>query len=312
MIDFSSKPLFLAPLAGFSDLPLRTLAKRFGCDCTVSEMISSNALVYEHDKTLSMIEKSPLESPYIIQIAGSQKDIIAKAVDILNEFDGIDGIDLNCGCPVPKVVKQNAGSALLNDSKLLCTLVETIKNRSNKRYTSVKIRLGFNTKMAHEIAQDLANAGADFICVHGRTRAGGYSALVDYEAIAMVKSSTNIPVIANGDININNYKEVLKITNCDGLMIGRASIGSPWIFQEIKNNQSISPYEKKEIVKEHFELMLKTYGKHAISIFRKHLHEYSKGISGASEFRSSVNQIQSIDMMKEQIEQFFDPCKAIS
>lgn len=312
MIDFSSKPLFLAPLAGFSDLPLRTLAKRFGCDCTVSEMISSNALVYEHDKTLSMIEKSPLETPYIVQIAGSNKDIIAKAVDILNQFDGIDGIDLNCGCPVSKVIKQNAGSALLNDPKLLCTLIETIKNRSNKRYTSVKIRLGFNTKMAHEIARDLANAGADFICVHGRTRAGGYSAPVDYEAIARVKSATTIPVVANGNIDINNYQEVFKITGCDGLMIGRASIGSPWIFKEIKENQSINPDEKKQIIKEHFELMLKTYGDHAIGIFRKHLHEYSKGISGASEFRCMVNQIHSAEIMREQIDCFFDPCRAIS
>lgn len=312
MIDFSSKPLFLAPLAGFSDLPLRTLAKHFGCDCTVSEMISSNALVYEHDKTLSMIEKSPLETPYIVQIAGSNKDIIAKAVEILNEFDGIDGIDLNCGCPVPKVIKQNAGSALLNEPKLLCNIIETIKTKSNKRYTSVKIRLGFNTKMAHLIAQDLANAGADFICVHGRTRAGGYSAPVDYEAIAKIKSNTTIPVIANGDINLDNYQNVLKITGCDGLMIGRASIGSPWIFKEIKENQSINPDEKKQIIKEHFELMLKTYGDHAIGIFRKHLHEYSKGISGASEFRCMVNQIHSAEIMREQIEQFFDPCKAIS
>lgn len=311
MIDFNSKPLFLAPLAGFSDLPLRTLAKRFGCDCTISEMISSNALVYENDKTISMLEKSPLETPYIIQIAGSQKDIIAKAVDILNKFDGIDGIDLNCGCPVPKVIKQNAGSALLNDPKLLCNLIEIIKTKSNKRYTSVKIRLGFNTKMAHEIARDLANAGADFICVHGRTRAGGYSAPVDYEAIAKIKASTTIPVIANGDINLDNYQKVLEITGCDGVMIGRASIGSPWIFKEIKDSQSLNLAQKKEIIKEHFELMLKTYSEHAVGIFRKHLHEYSKGLSGASEFRSSINQIHSPDDMRAEIERFFDPCKAI-
>lgn len=312
MIDFNSKPLFLAPLAGFSDLPLRTLAKQFGCDCTVSEMISSNALVYEHDKTLAMLEKSPLETPYIVQLAGSDTDIMAKAVEILNGIDGIDGIDLNCGCPVPKVIKQNAGSALLNNPKLLCNIIETIKNKSNKQYTSVKIRLGFNTKMAHEIAKDLANAGADFICVHGRTRAGGYSAPVDYESIAKIKSATTIPVIANGNIDLENYQEVLKITGCDGLMIGRASIGAPWIFKQIKSGQSITPKLKLQVIKEHFELMLKTYGDHAVGIFRKHLHEYSKGISGASEFRCSVNQIHSPELLREQIERFFDPCKVIS
>ena len=312
MIDFNSKPLFLAPLAGFSDLPLRTLAKQFGCDCTVSEMISSNALVYEHDKTLAMLEKSPLETPYIVQLAGSDTDIMAKAVEILNGIDGIDGIDLNCGCPVPKVIKQNAGSALLNNPKLLCNIIETIKNKSNKQYTSVKIRLGFNTKMAHEIAKDLANAGADFICVHGRTRAGGYSAPVDYESIAKIKSATTIPVIANGNIDLENYQEVLKITGCDGLMIGRASIGAPWIFKQIKSGQGITPKLKLQVIKEHFELMLKTYGDHAVGIFRKHLHEYSKGISGASEFRCSVNQMHSPELLREQIERFFDPCKVIS
>ncbi|MDV2490489.1 MULTISPECIES: tRNA dihydrouridine synthase [Campylobacter] len=305
MIDFSSKPLFLAPLAGFSDLPLRGIVKKFGCDVTVSEMISSNALVYENNKTVSMIEKNPLETPYIVQLAGNGSEIIKQAVQILNDIEGIDGIDLNCGCPVPKVVKQNSGSALLNDIKTLCEIVETIKKTSNKHYTSVKIRLGFNSKTAHNIAKDIENAGADFICVHGRTRAGGYSAKVDYEAIGLVKQSVSIPVIANGDINAKNADEILRLTNCDGVMIGRASIGNPWIFYEIKHKKPVDKNIKKQIVLEHFNEMLNYYGEHGIGIFRKHLHEYSKGIDGASSFRNDINHISDPDDMLKILRSFF-------
>jgi len=140
MIDFNSKPLFLAPLAGFSDLPLRSVVKQFGCDVTISEMISANALVFEGgNKTLDMLKKSPFEKPFIVQIAGSNNDIIKKAVNILNQIDGIDGIDLNCGCPVPKVVKQSSGSALLKDLDNLKLIIETIKKTSNKKFGKKKI-----------------------------------------------------------------------------------------------------------------------------------------------------------------------------
>ena len=177
MIDFSKKPLFLAPLAGFSDLPLRSVVKKFGCDVTVSEMISANALVYESsDKTLEMLKKSPNEEPYVVQIAGSDIENIKKAVQIINKFDGIYGLDLNCGCPVPKVVRQGAGSSLLNDLDKLQSIISAIKSVSNKKSLSVKFRLGFNDKNEEKIAKACEEAGADYIAVHGRTRAGGYSA----------------------------------------------------------------------------------------------------------------------------------------
>ena len=144
MIDFSQKPLFLAPMAGYSDLPFRAVVKKFGADITVSEMISSNALVFEGKKSLKMLEKDESESPFIVQIAGSDENIIKKAVLLLNEFDFIDGIDFNCGCPVKKVIKQNAGSALLNDLELLKRLVSTIKTHSKKKSLSVNFRLVFD------------------------------------------------------------------------------------------------------------------------------------------------------------------------
>lgn len=297
--------LFLAPLAGFSDPPLREVAKRFGCDVTVSEMISANALVFENEKTIKMLQHAPIETPFIVQIAGGDAQIIKKAVEILNKFDGIDGIDLNCGCPVPKVVKQGAGSALLTDISRLQKIIETIKINSNKKFTSVKIRLGFNEKNSHEIAPFIERAGADYICVHGRTRAGGYHAKVDYEAIASVKSSVKIPLIANGDINSQNFAQVLKTTNANGAMIGRASIGHPWVFAEIKTGKSADETLKKRVILYHFERMVCHYGSHGIAIFRKHLHEYSKGKADATNFRQEINQISDEAQMRNLIENFF-------
>ena len=306
MIDFSAKPLFLAPLAGFSDLPLRGVVKRFGCDVTVSEMISANALVFESGaKTLEMIKKSPGETPFIVQIAGSDASVIARAVEILNRFEGIDGIDLNCGCPVPKVVRQNAGSALLKDTSNLARIVETIKKTSNKKSLSVKMRLGFNEKIPEILALAAQNAGADYIAVHGRTRAGGYSAQVDYEAIARAKAAVKIPVVANGDIDAQNADRILAITGCDALMIGRASIGKPWIFREIKDGKSVSGELKREIILAHFDAMIEHYGERGTAIFRKHLHRYSKGLDGAAAFRDEINHARETSAMRRKTAEFF-------
>ncbi|CAM4116619.1 tRNA dihydrouridine synthase [Campylobacter armoricus] len=306
MIDFSKKPLFLAPMAGFSDLPLRNLVKQFGADVTVSEMISSNALVYESSKTLKMLEKAELEKPYIVQLAGSDESIIQKAVEILNHFDFIDGIDFNCGCPVNKVIKQCAGSALLQDLDKLKKILETIKTTSNKKLTSVKVRLGFDKKNPVIIAKACENAGVDFISMHGRTRKQMYSGNADYEAIALAKENIKIPLVANGDINEENAKKVFEITKSDALMIGRASIGKPWIFYEIKHGKKIDKTMKNKIIFTHFEEMVKHYKEQGISIFRKHLHEYSKGYEDASNFRDQINRINDIELMRKYIHDFFN------
>lgn len=305
MIDFAKKPLFLAPLAGFSDLPLREVVKNFGCDVTISEMISANALVYEGKKSLKMVQKSSNETPYIVQIAGVDLNNIKKAVEILNGIDGIDGIDLNCGCPVPKVVKQESGSALLKNLDHLKRVIETIKTTSKKPTTSAKIRLGFDEKIPELIALACQSAGADYIAIHGRTRAGGYTAKVDYEAIKIAKEAVKIPVIANGDINAQNADFVLKTTNADALMIGRASIGNPWIFAQIKDAKSVSGVLKKQIILAHFDAMIRYYGVQGVSIFRKHLHQYSKGLSDAASFRDEINRIDDLDLMRLKIENFF-------
>jgi tRNA-dihydrouridine synthase B len=308
IIDFSKKDLVaLAPLAGYTDLPFRTLAKEFGADLTYSEMISSNALIHHSDRTYKMIEKSPLESPYIVQIAGSDIEVIKKAVLILNDIEGIDGIDLNCGCPVPKIVSQNAGSSLLQDLDHMSKIIETIKTNSNKSYTSVKSRLGFNEKIAPDIAKACESAGADFITFHGRTRAGKYKAPIDYTPIKEAKEAVNIPVIANGDItSLEIVNHVREYTNCDGIMIGRGAVGNPWIFYQVKNNlESVSKDKIREIVLRHYDLMVEFYGQKGVGIFRKHIHNYSKGIKNASEFRDSVNRETDIAEVRKMIGRFF-------
>ncbi|EAI7237101.1 tRNA-dihydrouridine synthase [Campylobacter upsaliensis] len=305
MIDFKTNPLFLAPMAGFTDPPFRSVVKQFGADVTISEMISSNALVYESQKSLKMLEKTPFETPYIVQIAGGDEDILKKAVLILNELDFIDGIDFNCGCPVNKVVKQCAGSALLENLELFRKLVGVIKTHNKKQFTSVKFRLGFNDKYPEKMAQICEEIGVDFISIHGRTRKQLYSGSADYNSIAKAKKSVKIPVIANGDINAQNAKEVLKITACEGLMIGRASVGNPWIFYEIKEGKSVNEALKKRIILTHFEEMIKHYKAMGVSIFRKHLHEYSKGYKDASAFRDMINRIDDANLMRTKIEEFF-------
>ncbi len=307
MLDFDKGIYVLAPLAGYTDLPFRSLVKKFGADLTISEMISANALVYNSKKTYDMLKKSSLESPYIVQIAGFKTESIKKAVEILNAIDSIDGIDLNCGCPVPKVVSQCAGSALLQDLSQVQRVIETIKKYSQKRYVSAKIRLGFNEKIPDKIALACESAGADFISIHGRTRAGRYKAKVDYEAIACAREAVNIPVIANGDItSLEKANEVKKITGCKSLMIGRGAVGNPWIFYQLKNNlEKVSKEKICEIVLEHYDNMLDFYGIKGAFIFRKHLHTYSKGFPEAAAFRDKVNRIEDTVRMREAIENFF-------
>jgi len=312
-IDFSTPIFALAPLAGFTDLPFRSVVKKFGADLTVSEMISSNALAFQNERTLKMLKKNPLENPYSIQIAGSDQKVIQKAVELINKKDGVDIIDLNCGCPAPKVVNNLQGSSLLTDLDKMGETIRTIKKYSNKEYTSVKIRLGFNEKNHIEIAKICEDNGADFIAVHGRTRAGRYKAPVDYDAIKEIQEAISIPVIANGDITTpEKAKWVLEHTGAKGVMIGRGAVGKPWIFQIMKDyilhgkESEVTPELIQQVVLEHFDQMVSHFGEYGAIIFRKHLHTYSKiGYQGASNFRDLVNRIEDEKEMREITKAFF-------
>ncbi len=306
-LSFDTPLYVLAPLAGFTDLPFRSVVKKFGADLTVSEMISSNALAYGSKKTIKMLERSPNEDPYSIQIAGSEKEIVRRAVEFLNTQENIDIIDLNSGCPVPKVVGNGAGSALLRDLPRLAEIIETIKMTSNKPMTSVKVRLGFEEKNHVEIAKVVEQSGADFIAVHGRTRAGKFKAEVDYDAIAEIKQTVSIPVIANGDIDsFEKAQWVLEHTKADGVMIGRGAVGAPWIFHQLKTgNADIDLGIKHTIILEHYDKMVDFYGPGGVPMFRKHVHTYSKGYEGASSLRDSVNHINDPEQFREVLDAFF-------
>lgn len=307
ILDFSKSLYVLAPLAGYTDLPFRSVVKKFGADLTVSEMLSSNALAYGSQKTMKMLERSPNETPYSVQIAGADTEIVRRAVELLNEQDDIDIIDLNCGCPVPKVVSHGSGSSLLKDLPQMGRIIETIKGTSNKSLTSVKIRLGFEEKNHVEIAKLVEASGADFLAVHGRTRAGKFKAEVDYDAIAEIKQNISIPVIANGDIDsFEKAQWVREHTKADGVMIGRGAVGAPWIFHQLKTGSTvIDPMVRYEIIMEHYDRMVEFYGSRGVPMFRKHIHTYSKGYNGASALRNEVNRIDDILEFRSVIDAFF-------
>ncbi|MBD3841852.1 MAG: tRNA-dihydrouridine synthase, partial [Campylobacterales bacterium] len=258
-------------------------------------------------RTIKMLEKSENEDPYFVQLAGNDPEILKRAVEKLNEIDGIDGIDLNCGCPAPKIYNHGSGSNLLGDLSRLQELLKTIKKYSDKTYTTAKVRIGVNEKIPLDIAKAINDCGIDFVAVHGRTKSGAYKAPVDYDAIAAIKEIMDIPVIANGDItSLEKANKVLAYTKADGIMIGRGAMGKPWIFHQVKNNNdTISDLLKKDIIIEHFEKMVQHYGEYGTVMFRKHLHTYSKGIDGAHHFREQINQIKDPKEMLELIQNFF-------
>ncbi|MDE5925699.1 MAG: tRNA-dihydrouridine synthase [Helicobacter sp.] len=299
----------LAPLAGYTDLPFREVVKKFGADITVSEMISVHALAFKNKKTLKMVEKSPIENPFALQIAGNEMGIITRAVESLNAFkENIQILDLNCGCPAPKVSNHGSGSSLLKDLNKLREILKLIRKVSEIPYLSVKVRLGFDTKIPLEIANALNDTPIDYVVVHGRTKADGYKKeRIDYDSIALMKRILRVPLIANGEINsVQKSQEVLRYTGADGIMIGRAAVEKPWIFAQIKEGlQEESVHLRQRVSLEHFDRTIAFRGDYGAIMFRKNLHAYSKGLKGASEFRTLVNTITDSTQMRQAILEFF-------
>jgi len=305
-------PLILAPMAGYTDRPFRRLCKTFGAALTVTEMVSAKAVHYGDIKTASLASIGKDEPPCMIQIFGSDPDIMAEAAYKLANltYRGCvseakpSGIDINIGCPVRKVVSSGDGSALMKDPELIYRIVKSVAGAVGIT-VSVKMRTGFDRDHinAVECAKAAEEGGAAFICVHGRTREQMYSPPVDMATIAGVKKSVSVPVIANGGINCAaDALSMLKETGCDGLAIARGALGNPFIFKEISCALAGLPYappntaEILDTARAHLSLMIADKGEHEACLQgRSQLIGYAKGMKGAGAFRGSLNECSSTD-----------------
>lgn len=289
----------LAPMAGVADTAFRILCKSFGAGYLISEMVSAKGLCYNDTKTAQLCTITPQERPMGIQLFGSEPQFFAKAIPIILPFKP-DFIDINMGCPVPKVVKQGAGSALMKTPALACDIIKAVKSMTDLPVTA-KIRAGFEEVSAVPFAMELEKSGVCAIAVHGRLRTQYYSGLADRNIIAQVKKNVNIPVIGNGDIfNRNDISDMYRETNCDYVMIGRGSYGNPWIFGESEN---ITLDEKIRIMDKHIKLIIQYNGESSgMRIARKHAAWYLKGIRNAAELRQKCNLMTSYSDFTKLIE----------
>ena len=305
----------LAPMAGISNSAYRTIIKEMGCGLIYAEMVSDKAITYGSKKTIDMLYMTDFERPISQQIFGSDKESFVTSAKYIYENMKPDIIDINMGCPVPKVaVRAQAGSALLKDPDKVYGIVKAVKEAVPCPVT-VKIRSGWdeNSINAVEIAKVIEKAGADAIAVHPRTRAQGYSGKANWNIIKEVKENVNIPVIGNGDIlTCYDAKSMLDETGCDAIMIGRGVLGNPWLIKECieyledkKEPKEVSVEEKINMIKYHIELLRKTKcDKLALLEIRSHASWYLKGIKNSSKLRTNICKAKNIEELLNLIEEF--------
>ena len=307
--------VILAPMSGVTDLPFRKLVKQFGAPLVISEMIASRAMILQTRESLKKCQKDESHYPMSIQLAGCEPDVMAEAAR-LNEELGADIIDINFGCPVKKVVNGFAGSALMKDEKLAGKILEAVV-KAVKIPVTMKMRLGWNTENlnAPTLAKIAEDVGIKMLTVHGRTRCQMYNGRANWELIGKTKEAVTIPVIANGDIkNSADAKKALDLSGADGVMIGRACYGRPWLIHQIteelmgKNNIVLPTIaEQKLIILCHFDDMIKHYGAEvAVPLARKHIGWYSSGLKGSADFRAKINTLKEAEIIKDTIHLFYD------
>jgi len=310
-----ASPFVLAPMAGVTDTPFRKLCRLFGAGMTTSEMTTADTSLWQTAKSRHRLDLDLDAEPVAVQIAGSEPDQLATAARACVER-GAQIIDINMGCPAKKVCKRLAGSALLRDEKLVEDILATVVAAVDVPVT-LKIRTGWDpeNKNGVEIARIAEQCGIQALAIHGRTRACRYRGQAEYDTIARIKETISIPVIANGDItSIEKSLEVLRLTNADGLMIGRGAQGRPWIFQELMNglrNRSVfTPLAKnqlRDIMLGHLEDMHRFYGESTgIRVARKHLTWYCQSLVNADEFRYEVVRVRSAEEQLRLTREYFD------
>ncbi len=306
--------LIVAPMAGVTDRPFRQLCKALGAGMAVSEMVASNSLLYGSEKTLRRANHDGEVDPISVQIAGADPSMLAAAAQY-NVDHGAQIIDINMGCPAKKVCNVMAGSALLKDEPLVRRILEAVVGAVNVPVT-LKIRTGWDSsnRNAVAVAKIAEYSGIQALAIHGRTRACGFTGDAEFDTIAEVKSLVRIPVIANGDIRTpQRVKEVLEYTGADGVMIGRAAQGRPWIFREITHfleTGEIAPApEVTEIHRVLVAHLLDLYGFYGdvtgVRIARKHISWYTKGLTGSAAFRHAMNQLQACAEQLDAVDDFF-------
>ncbi|MFQ7311945.1 MAG: tRNA dihydrouridine synthase DusB [Sellimonas sp.] len=298
----------LAPMAGVTDLSFRLLCKEQGAGLLCMEMVSAKAILYKNRNTKSLLEIHPKESPVSLQLFGSDPDIMSEIAKQIEELP-FAILDINMGCPVPKIVKNGEGSALMRNPALVHEIVSKVAKAIEKPVT-VKIRKGFDDDSVNavEIARIIEDAGAAAVAVHGRTREQYYSGKADWDIIRQVKEAVSIPVIGNGDVSSGEDAErMVSETRCDGIMVGRAVQGNPWIFQELIHYEETgeklarpSVTEVREMMLRHAKLQMECKGDYtAIREMRKHVAWYTAGFPNSARLRAEINQVESYEELEK-------------
>lgn len=311
--------IILAPMAGLTDLPFRRICEMYKPGLVVTEMVSGKALQYNDEKTKKLLNMKDEARPISAQIFGSDVETMKYAAKYVSEIADI--VDINMGCPAPKVVKNGDGSKLLLDLKKVEEITKAVVE-SSKVPVTVKIRKGWDNEhiVAVDVAKIVEKAGAKAITVHGRTRSEFYTGKADWDIIKKVKEEVSIPVIGNGDIKTpEDAKKILEYTHCDGIMIGRGVLGNPWLIEQIQTYlengsvREIKNEERMEIIFKHIDLEVKEKGENVgIKEMRKHICYYLKGLPMASEIRNRINKLETEKEVKETLKEYFNSIEHIN